>query len=264
MSINSYLIELASELIIRDNEEDNIQRSINTLRTRLTSYFGSEIIEQFCFGSYTRGTILPRKADEDSDIDYMIVFKNTEGYKPESLFRRLKSFVEYRYSRSEIYRDSPTIVLELNHIKFELVPACYPNLYPVIKGYKIPAPRSSYEEWISTNPNEFNQQLTSKNIYHKSCMKPLIRILKYWNSLNGKIYSSYELEQHIINQNYFYCSNLRDYFYSAVDTLPTIGLSIYNFKKVNKFKSSIRDIKDKETLYPYTVESALKEIIPRT
>ena len=74
MSINSYLEKLSNDLIIRDTEKSSIKTSIETLEKRLGYYF-TNIEESFCFGSYTRGTILPRTADSNSDIDYMIVFK---------------------------------------------------------------------------------------------------------------------------------------------------------------------------------------------
>ena len=82
MSIQSYLVSLASKLVLKDVEKENITRSLYTLQERVSRYFGEEVIKHFPFGSYTRGTILPRKADDESDIDYMIVFSNPNQYKP--------------------------------------------------------------------------------------------------------------------------------------------------------------------------------------
>lgn len=127
MSINSYLEELSSKLVIKEEEKTKISISVSSIKTKLKKYFGSEIIDIVVFGSYTRGTILPRKADEESDIDVMVVFEfNSKQYKPQTYLNWLKQFAIEYYSRSEIYQDSPTIVLELNHIKFELVPAYIP------------------------------------------------------------------------------------------------------------------------------------------
>lgn len=262
MSINGYLTTLSSNLIIRDNEKDSIARSISTLQARLRSYFETEIEEQFCFGSYTRGTILPRKADTSSDIDYMVVFNNGFGYKPETFFRKLKDFAKAKYSTSEIYRDSPTIVLELNHIKFELVPAYSSSLY-CLKWYNIPAARSSYTDWMQTYPNEFNSKLTDKNTSAKSLIKPLVRLLKYWNTRNGHVYSSYELEKHIIEQDYWFDNNLRDYFYEAVASLQTFGLSSTDTNKVNSFKNKVSQIRAYEQRgYEAYAESELKTLLP--
>jgi len=129
MSVNSYLTSLASDLVLSSDEKSNILVSNITLKTRLKSYFGSQITNHFQFGSNTRGTILPRKADCNSDIDYMVVFDTSDGKKkPQTYLNRLKNFAESKYSRSEIHQSHPTMVLSLNHIKFELVPAIYESM----------------------------------------------------------------------------------------------------------------------------------------
>ena len=56
MSVNSYLEDLANKLILSSSEKDSITTSINTLKIRLDSYFGSELEEHFTFGSYARVT----------------------------------------------------------------------------------------------------------------------------------------------------------------------------------------------------------------
>ena len=123
MSVNKYLQELGSSLILSSSEKAGISVSVNAIRTRLTSYFGEEIAEKKLYGSYVRDTILPRRADEESDVDLMVVFRNPDGYQPQAFLNRLRDFSENYYSQSEIYQSSPTIVLELNHIMFELTPA---------------------------------------------------------------------------------------------------------------------------------------------
>ena len=78
------------------NEEivklDDVIKINQPLEIRLESYFGANIEEKFKFGSYTRVTILPRKADEESDVDYMVVFDNSNNYTPQTFLDRLKRF----------------------------------------------------------------------------------------------------------------------------------------------------------------------------
>jgi hypothetical protein len=64
MSVNSYLQNLASKLVISSYEKDRVATSLDTIKSRLGSYFGSEVKEKKVFGSYDRETVLPRKADE--------------------------------------------------------------------------------------------------------------------------------------------------------------------------------------------------------
>lgn len=190
MTVLSHLKSVSNNAVLSSTEKKSINTSIATLEKRLGYYFPNEIYKKFKFGSSTRGTILPRSMDSNSDIDFMIVF-NDESYKPARYLNKLKNFVNKYYSTSEIYQSSPTIVLELSHIKFDLVPAIDDDW----GAYKIPAAASDYLEWISTDPNDFNQSLIDKNIEHKSLIKPLIRLMKYWNSKNSYVFDSYFIRE---------------------------------------------------------------------
>ena len=88
----SYLDARASNAVLSGEEETSINIvRIQTIKSRLSSYFGTGLSEQFRFGSSTRGTNLPRSMDEDSDIDYMVVFSEA-GYTPQTYLDRLKRF----------------------------------------------------------------------------------------------------------------------------------------------------------------------------
>jgi predicted nucleotidyltransferase len=263
MSVLSHLTQLGSNLILSENEKSRIKTSIDTLRIRLNYYFNQgQINRQLVFGSFDRDTILPRSKDSDSDIDYMIVFNNPLGLQPQTLLNQLRRFVEIYYSRSEIYQSSPTIVLCLNHIKFELVPAIHAGLWNT-NEYFIPSPSSSYQTWTGTSPSELKRELNNKNIQHKSQIKPLIRILKYWNALNGKVFSSYELEKYIINQPYWLCNNLKDFFYTVVEGLNSWGLPSYKATKLERLKTIVTETKRLESNgYITLAEVEIKKVIP--
>jgi len=209
MSVNSHLTSLVSELILSDTEKTSISTSIKTLSSRLNLCFGGLITNQFQFGSSTRATILPRRVDSKSDIDYMIVFNtSTVQYKPQTYLNYLKNFVSSKYSTSELYQSYPTIVLSLNHINFELVPAIYNY------GYHIPSPASSWLEWMNTDPSTANQLLEDKNKNNNYRIKLLVRLIKYWNTRNGHRLSSFSIEEYIVSRSFFGCTSLEDYFYS--------------------------------------------------
>ena len=222
MSVLSFLTDLSSTITIADWERTSIDTSISTLSTKLGNYFDN-IESKFVFGSYDRKTILRRSRDANSDVDYMVSYTDGADWTPQTLMNRLKSFAENNYSRNEIYQSSPTIVLELSRIKFELVPAYY-----TWGTYHIPAPASSYSTWINTYPHALKGQLNDKNKDNNYQIRKLVRLLKYWNVLNGKVYSSYELEKYILDKNYWLCTNLKGYFYDAVEGIQTYGLSYSN------------------------------------
>lgn len=263
MTVSSYLKNLSDNAIIRDQEKESIRTSIATIKRRLESHFGDKIKDQFIFGSYTRNTILPRSMDTRSDIDYMIVF-NDDEVTPQSYLNRLKRFVETYYSSSERKQSHPTIKLDLNHITFELVPA----LEKFWSGYKIPTRNYVGDDWMDTNPNDFNQELTDKNKEHGSLVKPVIRLMKYWNAQNGYVYDSFKLEKWIIERdfsgfNIFHTPDLKKYFFQCIEELGTGHLTETNKNKVNRAKTIVAEVKKLEADgYPATAEDKIKKLLP--
>ncbi len=261
MSVLNHLTTTASSLVLSSSEKSSIDTSISTLKTRLNTWFGSDVKEQIKFGSSTRGTILPRKADERSDIDYMIVFDNEDNYKPQTFIERLKTFAEIKYSTSEIHQSHPTVVLMLNHIKFDLVPAYRSNNY--LNTLYIPAPATDFADWTSTDPNGFNQTLTSKNNNNNNQIKPMIRLIKYWNACNDYVYESFGLEQNLVRQHCFFCTNLKEYLFSAIEGLSTWGLSLTKTNKVKRAKDIVAQVKEFERMDMLDkAETEIKKLIP--
>ncbi|MCY8807027.1 nucleotidyltransferase [Bacillus atrophaeus] len=248
MSVNTYLNGLAAALVLDENEKDKINTSISTLSTRLELDMGYKLKEQFVFGSYTRKTILPRSSDTKSDIDYLVVFKNEENYKPQTFLNYLRDFTKKYYSSSEIHQSYPTIVLELNHIKFELVPA----VTSTFGEYKIPSPSSDYNDWMYTSPLEFNKKLNDKHQFNNYKIKPMIRLIKQWNISNGRIFnSSYLLENDLIEFFYINNANLKDVLYSAIENLYlkyywNFNMSETKRNKLKKAKEIVDSTKDYE------------------
>ncbi len=263
MSVNSHLTCVASSLVLSNIEKTNISNSISTLSSRLDSYYVNSLTEHFQFGSNTRGTILPRRADPKSDIDYMVVFKTDifDIKKPQTYLDRLRKFAETKYSTSEIFQSSPTIVLSLNHINFELVPAT-----KSFSGYyQIPSPSSSWGDWISTDPHRSKEVIQEKNNSNNSQIKPLVRLVKYWNALNGYPYRSFDLESRIVNSSFWFCgSSLKDYFYSFWDQFDYEFLTANHIKeKISRVRSAISKAKEHERMnLPDAAELVIKKIIP--
>lgn len=259
MSVNTHLVSLASKLVLTDDEKKSITTSINTLSARLNSYFENRITEHFQFGSSCRGTILPRYVDSKSDIDYMVVFDTTDGQKkPQTYLDRLKIFAEKKYSTSDISQSSPTIILSLNHIKFELVPAIT-NF-----GYQIPSPAKSWQEWMATYPFAANKSITDKNISENYQIKPLVRVIKYWNAKQGYPFSSFELEQYIVDKYYFSCSSLKDYFYLFWEGFYcSFSTPQYIKEKVERARAYAANAKNYEAdSMPVSAEIEISKIVP--
>lgn len=263
MTVASYLKYIADLGYVRDSERESIRTSIAHLQSKLASHFGSDVKKHFIFGSYSRDTILPRFMDEQSDVDYMVVFSDN-SLRPQSYLDRLRRFVETHYARSEVEQSNPTIQLSLNHIRFELVPATEVWIY----GLQIPAKASISNDWISTDPTGFNDQLTAKNKEHGSLIKPLTRIVKYWNAANGHVFESYALEQKIVDFNFygagfFGAPDLESYFFEFMSSLSLPYFSpTYKEEKLRVAKGFLNSAKGYKSYDPDRAERELRRLLP--
>ncbi len=255
MSVLSYLERRASAAVLSEAEKSSINTSISTIQNRLNGYFGKELAEHFRFGSSTRGTILPRQIDAKSDIDYMIVFSGG-GYTPQTYLDKLRRFSEYYYQKSEIYQSSPTIVLELNHIKFDLVPA----LSDWLLGYKIP---DGLGGWLGTNPNDFNARLTQKNGLELHKIKPTIRLAKIWNVSAGYVWDSYNLEKWIVDLSFSFAFTQTGYLFTVFDNMQANFNSQWRNDRIKRAKQIVAEVRSLEAQnYPNLAEAEVKKLIP--
>lgn len=265
MSINSYLSDLQEELYVNGTERNKIRKSIDTISSRLDMYFGKgkdcehKIIKKETFGSYSRDTMLSRKYDEKSDVDYMIVFEDADDYNPQTCLNWLKGFAEHWYSTSIVKQSLPTIVIELENIKFELVPA-----YETSLGLKYIALDAS--KWQYTNPKELNDKMLKVNSDSSYEFKRMVRLIKYWNiQKNYRKYISYELETFLTDkfQNiYGYCKSKYDYLDWAFYYLGQYKyIDQYVSNRISKAQGYIREAKEYENKGQYLLaEEQIKKI----
>lgn len=226
--INLYLTNLATDLTLSPRKKDKIEDSISSLKKRLWGEFQEKLSDVGIFGSFDRETIIP--ADKDLDVDILIIFKKAE-LQPKTYLSQLRSFCEKSYSTSEIYPDHPTVALQLDHVKFELVPT-----YNTSEALKIPAPYDKELKWISASPQDFKKKVIAKDKSNKGLIIPLIRIIKYWNIIKEKPFASFDLEKFAIEKLYD-CSALRDYYFSLSNSLETIA-------KTERQKTAITQLKE--------------------
>lgn len=256
ININDYLSELSENLNITPSLKNKIDISIEALRKNLWGYFQDRLQEVILFGSYDRETIVI--SDPNADVDVIVVFKQKEVL-PDTYLKQLKEFCEKYYPNSQVYRSYPTIVLDMNHIKFEIMPSYYVS----DDTKKIPAPRSNEFNWISTYPKAFRNKLNTKNSNNKSLIKPVIKIYKYLNYTKGYPFSSYSIEDTIINKSYE-CSSMRDYFFWAGNAIISSSKSQTQKEFTDLLKEKIRRLRalERENLAEY-IELEMQSFLPR-
>ena len=240
--INYRLQIMASDLFIKygSAERVDIDKKVQNLKTNINSYFENGVSDILIFGSYKRDTILPRKFDESSDIDILVIFNQADKeFTPETYRNQLRRFADYKYSTTKVVKDHPSVVLEMSSIKFDLVPC---RIYKGFLNHTYQIPSKS-ETWMDTDPKGFNETLTAANNRYGSLVKPLIRLFKRWNAYNNYPYATFELEGYIADMN-FSNDNYETGFLYAIKQLPIIGLPDYQAKKIETLKSNGVWIKD--------------------
>jgi hypothetical protein len=244
-SINNYLRDLSYKYYLKasSSETKKIELSLNGnygIKQKLRNYFGNSIREIKEFGSYSRDTILPRKYDAQSDVDIMILFDHQKlKYTPETYRNQIQRFAESNYPKSEVYKSFPTVVLELEHIKFDLIPAIEEIF--IFKSIKIP---DNNNNWMTTDPDGFNAELTQANTKYNSIVKPIIRLLKGWNAKNGYPFESFLFEKKIASLNFWSDDYQKGFFY-AIDNMSTSDLNTVNGKqKIESIKNNLSWVKD--------------------
>lgn len=261
MSINTYLDNISSNLIIKDEPKDSIETSLSVFCVRMKDYFDKyspvALLDIKIFGSYERDTNLPQSADAYTDVDIMLVLEN-DGCTPQTYLDRVRKAVESKYSTSDIAQSSPTIVLKMQHIRFEVTPAIKCGGHYFI--------RNSYNNWMITCCEQDLYNVSHANSANYFKIKPLIRLIKYWNvSLNNKSFNSYQIEQKLVDY-YSYCRNQG---YDTKRYLLTGFLKIYSLvendgqqKLLDKAITYISKAIEQEYINPGYALDLIRCIIP--
>lgn len=208
--VEEYLVNMANTLVLTDEDKEPINTSLNYLIGKFETELKDDIKRIELFGSYTRETFLHPDFSPKSDVDLMIVFEESK-LKSQTLLTKIKEILKDHYNRSEVYQDHPTIALELNHIKFEIAPTKEVWRFLSSDALYIPILKNSKEEWIETNPSKLNDKLNTKDKEEKGNLRPLIRLIKYYNAKADYPFTSYKIEQAVLELSYYDCKTYLDY-----------------------------------------------------
>ena len=242
-SIDTYLYDLSYKYYISHSstEGQKIETSVNGtngIKSKLSNHFGSNLLSVSTFGSYERDTILPRTYDNLSDVDILVKFNHDAlNHSAETYRTWLLKFADANYTRSPSYKSFPTVVVELQHIAFDLVPAI--DMGSWVKVLHIP---NSNNQWQPTNPIEFNKTVTDANVKYGYIVKPIIRLMKAWNAMASYPYSTYGLEKQVASFN-FSGDNYQKGFFYATSVLSTTGLSASASGKVETLRNNVSWVK---------------------
>lgn len=261
LNANTYLENLLKKLNFSDVEHDKIKASLDYLKQKIWSAFQNKLENVELFGSFDRGTSLPGSVDRFSDVDVMIIFRENE-FQPQTYLNQLRSFGEKTYPRSETFPDHPTVVVELSHVRFELVPAHVEVGFWGGKTIKIPGTPAKELQWIETDPGAFKTVLLEKNEEKKGLTIPTIKLLKYWNAINNYPFRPYTIEKIAVDENVS-GANLKECLYDFSDELSKYEKSAEGEKGFRLLAERIRRLKvlEKENIPEY-IEQEMAAFLP--
>ena len=189
----------------------------------------------FLTGSYKKKTLI----NPANDIDVFVVLKGYSNYdiKPNTILDKLKKDLQKTYPNTKIKQDKPCIVIEFNHVTFELTPAIEVAKYRGYNSFYIPE-MSKNNTWQKVeNPRVLEEKLTEANKQLNQKLNPLIKMMKKCKINNNIKTPSFEMEKMAIDSLYNF-NGFRD----GVQQL----LKVYNWRHNEYTTYNIENMSDSE------------------
>lgn len=157
------------------------------LKGRFTLYAEEPEPNPWLIGSYSRQTILR----QERDLDIMVSLspgKYWETYKSRSsgLVYLVRNGLKEGYPNSEVSSSGAAVVMEMTIFNVDVVP-----VFPRDGGGYLVA--DGNDGWNATNPNVHFKLMEDHN-KQDDLLKPLVKLMKYWNICNGELLQSFHLE----------------------------------------------------------------------
>lgn len=164
-------------------QKERAAASHNNLRRLLQSgQFGDRVLDSYLSGSYSRDTaIVPI-----DDVDVVVIIDPagwpSAGFlfetrpSPEAILKSFARAIRYRYPDSSIYGQRRSVRLSMYERDIDVVPA--------IDGSNdvIWIPDGHTDDWIKSAPRIHAEVGSEINSRCHGNFKPVVKILKYWNS----------------------------------------------------------------------------------
>lgn len=184
---------------LTDNQRDKIKTSHKHLRENILQPL-DYISHTFLTGSYKKKTLI----NPANDIDVFVVLNGYSKYDitPNAILNKLKKDLKIRYPNTTIKQDKPCIVIEFNHVVFELTPAIEIESWNEHNSFYIPE-MSKNNTWQKVeNPRILENSLSQKNQNLSQKLNPLIKMMKKCKVKNNLKTPSFEMEKMAIDSLY--------------------------------------------------------------
>ena len=190
--------KLIENISVTDRQEENIKASLTNIEGNLNKTDNDLNVERtFTNGSYERDTII-RPLD---DIDLFAVLKKDlwkDEYgnlpKPQNVLTRIKNYLDSLNDyKDKVKQDRPCVTIELSDKDFDILP----SFAQEGGGYLIP--NYDLATWTFTYPEQLTTNLDNVHRLRNYKIKPVVKVVKYWNREYDKLIPSYHIEETAIN-----------------------------------------------------------------
>jgi len=149
--------------------------------------------DAFKTGSYARGTICSGQKDVDlmAPLDYP-TYKDRYDNDSRAFLYYVRDELNDRYWATKVSARQVAVTLDFTSIAADVVP-CFKRTGG---GFLMP---DGNRGWMATNPRYHAQLIANGDEAHNGRLKPLIRLIKAWNLVNGNHLRSFHVELLVYN-----------------------------------------------------------------
>jgi hypothetical protein len=179
--------ELLNRLVLTGDQSDTAATRVATLQEFFDSTF-TMAERALTIGSYRRGTLI--RPERDIDLLAALSYSTyRERYDDDS--RALLYFVRDKlnegYAQTKVSSRGVAVLLDFTIIRADIVPAFQRRG----GGFFIPDGKKG---WTATNPPYHARVIKERDDALNGHLKPLIRLMKFWNIQNGGHLRSFHVE----------------------------------------------------------------------
>ena len=190
-TVSAGFVELLNRLALTADQAATASTRATAVKDFLDATFTMRE-RAFTIGSYRRGTLIRPERDIDllAPLSYATYKDRYDGDSRAFLYFVRDKFNE-RYAKTKVSARQVAVVLDFTVISTDVVPAFKRNG----GGFFIP---NGKKGWSATNPQYHTRLINDRDAALNNRLKPLIRLMKFWNIQNGGHLRSFHVELMIL------------------------------------------------------------------
>ena len=199
--------ELRDRFLLTQNQSESAKTKVASIK----SFFNEQFVmaeSAITVGSYARGSII--RVERDVDILAPLSYpKYRETYDDDSqaFLYMVRDALNAKFGSTTVSSKKVAVKLDFTSIAVDVVP-CFVRQGG---GYFMP---NGSGKWMATNPPFHTTFMNEANAEHDAKLRPLVKLMKFWNIANGHHLSSLHVE--LMTERMWRGVNFGDRLYSTL------------------------------------------------